>query len=180
MVLVLANKKLGFRYRIHTLWMRSELIRTIWSEFPFPSCAEAFWWLTLARGGVDDEHAFILGGVDVGELPEQPMPLTVCWYIIESPAFGWTIQKIIQTNEVQYCVCVRDAIRIFLRWSETFFASMWNYFLFAPNGIKMNCTVRFSFVFFSIESWSGWSIEVDNSAIYFNVRNKTEYLIVSN
>lgn len=40
----------------------------------------------MARGGVDDEHAFMLGGVDVGELPEQPIPLTVCWYIIESPA----------------------------------------------------------------------------------------------
>lgn len=39
----------------------------------------------MARGGVVDEHALMLGGVVVGELPEQPMPLTECWYNIESP-----------------------------------------------------------------------------------------------
>lgn len=63
----------------------TNFIRTNWSEL-FSWLELLFWWFELARGGVDDEHAFMLGGVDVGELPEQPIPLTVCWYIIESPA----------------------------------------------------------------------------------------------
>lgn len=95
-------------------WVQSELILTIWSEFP--SWAEAFWWLTLARGGVDDEHAFILGGVDVGELPEHPMPLTVCWYIIESPAFRINNKERNENNEILLCVCTRDSIHFLRSW----------------------------------------------------------------
>lgn len=50
-----------------------------------PSFWLGFCWL-LDRGGVVDEQVFMFGGVDVvGELPEQPTPLTECWYIIESP-----------------------------------------------------------------------------------------------
>lgn len=50
-----------------------------------PSFWLGFCWL-LDKGGVVDEHVFMFGGVDVvGELPEQPTPLTECWYIIESP-----------------------------------------------------------------------------------------------
>lgn len=57
---------------------------TICSSF-LPSFWLGFCWL-LDKGGVVDEHVFMFGGVDVvGEFPEQPTPLTECWYIIESP-----------------------------------------------------------------------------------------------
>lgn len=49
-----------------------------------------------------DEQAVKLGGVDVvGELPEQPTPLTECWYIIESPMSERGILSIIQSRFVK-------------------------------------------------------------------------------
>lgn len=73
---------------------------TICSEL-VPSCADEFWWLTFARGGVDDEQALMLGGVEFGEFPEQPIPFTECWYIIESPAVAKrkTEREFVSTKE---------------------------------------------------------------------------------
>lgn len=59
------------------------------SNYTICSLLPSFWlgfcWL-LDKGGVVDEQVLMFGGVDVvGEFPEQPTPLTECWYIIESP-----------------------------------------------------------------------------------------------
>lgn len=86
-----------YLFSLQTMYTRTQ-IHTNWSEL-FSWLLLLFCWFVFARGGVDDEHALMLGGVDVGEFPEQPIPLTVCWYIIESPAMESTRKrKTIKSN----------------------------------------------------------------------------------
>lgn len=122
---------------IHTLTNWSELFS--WLEL-------LFWWFALARGGVDDEHAFILGGVEVGELPEQPIPLTVCWYIIESPANNRNTH-IVSIQRIRISEWI-----IYLRKTRFFFT--------VKENTIWNCSIHFfSFPFKSIQNVSEMFVE---------------------